>query len=101
MAHLVAHPWPGNVRELEHAIERAVILADDEVLEAAHLPHEIVSNGGAPAPGESLDVRAHERALIQQALAKFPNNRKKAAEALHMSKVTLWRRMKEYGLTAV
>ena len=99
MARLVAYRWPGNVRELEHAVERAVILADDTVLQPTHLPPELASaNDSVTTTGNDLNVREHERTLIQQALARFPRNRQKAAEALHMSKVTLWRRMREYGL---
>jgi DNA-binding NtrC family response regulator len=100
MAHLVAYRWPGNVRELEHAIERAVILADDVVLQPAHLPAEIMSGDDRVATADGdLNVHDHERILIQQAVARFPRSRQRAAEALHMSKVTLWRRMKAYGLT--
>ena len=100
MAHLVAYRWPGNVRELEHAIERAVILSDDEVIDLRELPPEMLSTPEQITKGgDDLNVRDHERALIQQALARFPESRRRAADALHMSKVTLWRRMKEYGLT--
>src|SRR4051812_24196354 len=84
---------------VEHAVERAVILADDTVLQPAHLPPELASvSDSVTTPDNDLNVREHERTLIQQALARFPRNRQKAAEALHMSKVTLWRRMREYGL---
>jgi transcriptional regulator with PAS, ATPase and Fis domain len=100
MARLVAYRWPGNVRELEHAIERAVILADDAVLQPTHLPAEIMSvKDQVTIPGGDLNVHDHERTLIQQAVERFPRSRQKAADALHLSKVTLWRRMKEYGLT--
>jgi len=100
MTRLVSYRWPGNVRELEHAIERAVILADDAVLQLRELPPEILDTPYHVAKSsEDLNVHDHERALIQQALARFPRSRRQAADALHMSKVTLWRRMKEYGLS--
>ena len=47
---------------------------------------------------DSLDLRAQERALIERALDRFRGNRKQAAEALNISTVTLWRKIKEYGL---
>ena len=46
-----------------------------------------------------LDVRRNERALIEEALQRFRGNRRKAAEALNMSTVTLWRRLRQYGLS--
>ncbi len=99
MARLVAYRWPGNVRELEHAIERAVILSDDDVIDLRELPPELLGSRQPIAVNEEdLNLREHERLLIQQALARFSGSRRKAAAALHMSKVTLWRRMKEYGL---
>jgi two-component system response regulator AtoC len=47
---------------------------------------------------ESLDLKAQERALIERALDRYHGNRKQAAEALNISTVTLWRKMKDYGL---
>ncbi len=99
LARLVAYRWPGNVRELEHAIERAVILSDDDVIDLRELPPELLgSRQPITVNEEDLNRHEHERVLIQQALARFSGSRRKAAAALRMSKVTLWRRMKEYGL---
>lgn len=102
MSRLVKYAWPGNVRELEHAVERAVVLADAGVIESAHLPPEIAT-GREPVTidEDTLDVRQHERALIQRALERYPDSRRRAAAALHISSVTLWRRMNEYGLRAM
>jgi transcriptional regulator with PAS, ATPase and Fis domain len=50
--------------------------------------------------GDTLDLKAHEQRLIEKALERFDGNRKKAAEALNLSPVTLWRKMKEYGLSS-
>lgn len=47
---------------------------------------------------DSLDLKAQERALIKRALDRYRGNRKQAAEALNISIVTLWRKMKEYDL---
>ena len=47
---------------------------------------------------ETLDLKNNEQRLIRQALDKFKGNRKRAADALNISAVTLWRKMKEYGL---
>jgi DNA-binding NtrC family response regulator len=47
---------------------------------------------------DSLDLHEHERVMIERALERFRGNRKEAAEALKISTVTLWRKMKQYGL---
>ena len=98
MTALMTYRWPGNVRELEHAIERAVIVAAGTSIKVRELPPEISQKPRARHADDSLDLRAQERALIERALDRFRGNRKQAAEALNISTVTLWRKMKEYGL---
>jgi DNA-binding NtrC family response regulator len=100
MTALVNYGWPGNVRELEHAVERAVILARTSALRLEDLPDEVVSGSGHDrmARGSDLDVHAHERVLVEEALRRFKGNRKRAARALGVSTVTLWRMLKRYGL---
>jgi DNA-binding NtrC family response regulator len=98
MTALMNHRWPGNVRELEHAVERAVILANHPNIRVRDLPPEVTQKS-RPRPGEeTLDLREQERASIERALERFGGNRRRAAEALKISTVTLWRRMKQYGL---
>jgi DNA-binding NtrC family response regulator len=95
---LLDYPWPGNVRELEHAIDRAVILAVGPRITARELPPDLrLQDGGAPV-GPTFDLAQHERGLIERALAQFGGNRRRAAEALNISTVTLWRRIKQYGV---
>jgi DNA-binding NtrC family response regulator len=87
---LLEHPWPGNVRELENALESLLILASagggtlDEVLARRH---------AAPS-GLLLD----ERARILRVLDEHRWNRQRAAAALGISRVTLWRRMERHGI---
>jgi transcriptional regulator of acetoin/glycerol metabolism len=98
MTVLTNYHWPGNVRELEHAIERAVIVARGTSVETRDLPPEVFQK---PADGDSedgLDLQAQERAMIVRALARFRGNRRQAADALKISSVTLWRKMKQYEL---
>jgi transcriptional regulator with PAS, ATPase and Fis domain len=99
MTLLVRYWWPGNVRELEHAIERAVILARGTTITVRELPPELAESRARAQLGDTLDLKEHERRLIGKALERFDGNRKKAAGALNISPVTLWRKMKEYGLT--
>jgi transcriptional regulator with PAS, ATPase and Fis domain len=98
MTVLLNYAWPGNVRELEHAIERAVILARTPSLGVRDLPPEIAGDGepgkGPLSPTEGLNIEAHTRRLVREALRRAGGNRKRAAEALGISTVTLWRMMK-------
>jgi transcriptional regulator with PAS, ATPase and Fis domain len=98
MTLLMKYRWPGNVRELEHAIQRAVILAQGPAMTVRELPPEIRSRAPDPSTEETLDLDQHERNVISRALERFGGNRKRAAKALNISTVTLWRRMKQYGL---
>jgi two-component system, NtrC family, response regulator AtoC len=105
---LVAHRWPGNVRELEHAIERAVVLADGPVIREEDLP-DTVRAGPAPGrpavtlPEGTLSVkraiRDVEEALIRAALERTGGNRTRAAELLELSYRALLYKIKEYGIT--
>ena len=87
------------MRELEHAIERAVILAPDRTITQHELPPEILEPAAETASiDDTLDLELHERALIQRALDRFHGNRKRAAQALRISTVTLWRKMIRYNM---
>jgi DNA-binding NtrC family response regulator len=98
MTALMRYRWPGNVRELEHAIERAVIVAQGTTIQVRELPPEISQKARRRPSDDSFDLQEQERVLIERALDRFDGNRKQAAEALRISTVTLWRKMKQYGL---
>jgi DNA-binding NtrC family response regulator len=98
MTALINYEWPGNVRELEHAIERAVILARGARITVRDLPPDVTRRKVRGTTGDPLNLRSQERELIRRALERYKGNRKKAAEALNISTVTLWRKMKEYEL---
>ncbi|MEP7117571.1 MAG: sigma 54-interacting transcriptional regulator [Acidobacteriota bacterium] len=100
MTALMNYRWPGNVRELEHAVERAVILANGPSIRLRELPPEITKKAPVGASGDTLDLQEHERLMIERALHQFGGHRRRAAEALKISTVTLWRKMKQYGLSS-
>ncbi len=100
MRALINYGWPGNVRELEHAIERAAILAHGTAITLRELPPEVSEKRKTASMGDPLNIRSQERELIRRALERYKGNRKRAAEALNISTVTLWRKMKEYDLSA-
>jgi transcriptional regulator with PAS, ATPase and Fis domain len=98
MTALMNYDWPGNVRELEHAIERAVIVARGDAIRPRELPPEVLQTPRQRPPDDSLDLHEQERVTIERALERFRGNRKEAADALKIGTVTLWRKMKQYGL---
>jgi two-component system response regulator HydG len=96
---LLRHRWPGNVRELEKAMERAVVLATGEVVQAEDLPPALV--GGPPEPpGRPGDrtLAEVEKAHILAVLYARDWNQARAAEALGINRSTLWRKLREYGI---
>jgi DNA-binding NtrC family response regulator len=99
MTALMNYGWPGNVRELEHAVERAVILANNPNIRVRDLPPEITQKSSGRAGDDTLDLQEQERVMIERALERFGGNRRKAAEALKISTVTLWRKMKQFGIS--
>ncbi|HXW07123.1 MAG TPA: sigma-54-dependent Fis family transcriptional regulator [Vicinamibacterales bacterium] len=100
MTALMNYSWPGNVRELEHAVERAVILANGPSIRVRELPPEVTQKTRRRPGDDTLDLQEQERVMIERALEKFGGNRRRAAEALKISTVTLWRKMKHYGLSS-
>jgi len=97
---LVAYPWPGNVRELKNTVERAAILADEEIGD------DVLPSGGAAVPatsdGPSLSVRVGtslaeaERRLILATLREVDGDKKRAAEILGISVKTIYNRLNVY-----
>jgi DNA-binding NtrC family response regulator len=94
---LLAHTWPGNVRELDHAVERAVLMAQGETIRAADLGLRTGREG--PPKLEEMSLEEVEALLIKKALARFNGNVSHAAEALGVSRSALYRRLQRYGLS--
>ncbi len=93
---LLHYGWPGNVRELDHTIERAVLMARGERIEAANLGLN-AQRGAAPSL-DDLSLEAVEAILIRKALARANGNVSHAADALGLSRGALYRRIEKYGL---
>jgi DNA-binding NtrC family response regulator len=93
---LLAHAWPGNVRELDHAVERAVLMAQGETIRAADLGLRAGREG--PPRLEEMSLEDVEALLIKKALARFNGNVSHAANALGLSRSALYRRLQRYGL---
>jgi len=100
MEALRKHDWPGNVRELGNAIERAIILAQGDMITPADLLYygPLAESGADVADLASL--AAIEKEHIVRALRHHAGNRTAAAKALGIDRKTLWRKMREYGLAS-
>ena len=96
MEALLKHPWPGNVRELDHAIERAVLMAEATVVRARDLGLDAGVDGAASL--DQMSLEEVERVLIQKALGRAAGNVSEAAKALGLSRSALYRRIKRHGL---
>jgi DNA-binding NtrC family response regulator len=104
---LKSYEWPGNVRELENVVERGVMLAKGKELRPEHLlmpGHDAVTSATAAATrggvGDDLSVAELERLHVLAVLKRVGGNQKQAAQILEISKSTLWRKLKEYGVDA-
>jgi len=115
LALLKAFPWPGNIRQLENVIERAVVIAEGNVLTLQEMPPEVfqvepaavaqpvMSNGLSDEEAEPTSTfRAEqdrfEREQIQKALAESGGNKSKAARKLGIARTTLISRLRKLGL---
>jgi two-component system response regulator HydG len=93
MEALVSYHWPGNVRELENVIERAVVVGREPLIRASDLA--IVRSAETP---EDLTLEAVERKHILRVLEDFGWNQTQAAKALGIDRVTLYHKIRRYGL---
>jgi transcriptional regulator of acetoin/glycerol metabolism len=100
---LMDYDWPGNVRELKSAFEYAFVSCHDALILPGHLPPAIY-RGKRPCLPEprrtSFNMREIEKQELIEALKKAGSNQSKAADLLGVSRVTIYNRMKRYGINA-
>lgn len=96
---LRAYPWPGNVRELRNVVEHAFVVGEGPVLQVDDFPPELRGEPPPDATGAGGEtMRSAERARLLAALAAHSGRRGAAADALGMSRSTLWRKLREHRL---
>jgi transcriptional regulator with PAS, ATPase and Fis domain len=96
---LEIHHWPGNIRELQHAVERAVIMSDSNILMA----NDFFLNQKEEAESQetivdSTNLEETEKILIRKVIDKHGGNISKAAKELGLTRASLYRRIEKYGL---
>jgi DNA-binding NtrC family response regulator len=104
---LQAHHWPGNVRELRNVIHRALLLRKGPVIDASDLAfdQEVNRETGVVVPelpqGLTLEqmLERLERQIVEAALRRHNNNRERVAKELGVARSTLFKRLKDWGLT--
>jgi len=100
MAALLRYHWPGNVRELKGAFEYAFVACHGPLIQPHHFPPSVFDS---PAPTTekkrvTLDPHETKKAELIEALKKAGGNQSEAARILGVSRVTVWNRMKKFGI---
>ena len=100
---LMEYPWPGNIREIEAVMERAAFLFEGSQIELDNLPPAIARRSalvkGKPLVQPIQTLMDVEKSAILTATQAAQGNLTKAAQALGISRTTLWRKMKEFGIS--
>jgi DNA-binding NtrC family response regulator len=100
--HLRRYDWPGNVRQLRNAIERAKILAENDIIELNNFPPEIVETSQQPislSQRESLALGDMTRQHVMEALQRANGNKSHAAQSLGVTRRSLYRLLEKHGIT--
>ncbi|MBL7133796.1 MAG: sigma-54-dependent Fis family transcriptional regulator [Phycisphaerae bacterium] len=98
MRSLQAYDWPGNVRELEHAIERAVVMANGEIIEPGDLLFYGLAQLTAPEVATDGQLARVEKTEIAKALKQFDGHKGKAADYLGINRKTLREKIRKYRI---
>ena len=95
---LKAHPFPGNVRELQYTLERAVIMAESNILTEDDLVFSAIESKQSSSTSKSLDLETIEKNAILEVLEKNNGNISKSAKELGLTRTALYRRLNKYDL---
>lgn len=105
---MLRHPWPGNIRQLNHVLRSAIIMVECEELKLENLPEDFLEDGAIKekitfknknfSTNQVTNISDAEALLIKQSLANEQGNMVAVAKALGISRATLYRKVKQYGL---
>lgn len=93
------YDWPGNIREMQHSVERAVILTRDAEIDPSDLfPNSQMGYNEGGFKGEMMKLDDLEKLMVRKAMTKFNGNISHAAEALGITRSSLYRRLEKHEL---
>jgi transcriptional regulator with PAS, ATPase and Fis domain len=95
---VMAYDWPGNIRELKSALEYAFVIAESGQIAVDHLPPALSEQANRPAYRGVRPDDVQERQALVDALLRTGGNQTRAAELLGINRVTVWNRMRKYGI---
>ena len=98
---LMSYEYPGNIRELENIIQRILIHCEGDVVEPYHLVDDLCNTSAVVVRGNRQDwppLSEHEKQYILEVLDEVEGNKSSAAKILGIDRVSLWRKIKRYGL---
>lgn len=100
MERFMTYHWPGNVRELKSALEYASVIAEGGLIEEEHLPPQLYKNSTMAQEISVLtdNKSKSEKSALIEALRQSRGNQSQAARILGVNRVTVWNRMKKYGI---
>ena len=106
---MIRYEWPGNVRELRTAVEHAVVLSKDEMIQLTDLPQSVQSRGviqsevqlNQPLIGKGVTLEEAEKQLIIRTIKECRGNRTMAAKKIGISRRTLHRKLHRYSLEGI
>lgn len=96
---LEKHAWPGNIRELQHAVERAVIMSESNILQPSDFfLSPVEENNADKITTSNMNLEETEKMLIRKVIDKHGGNISKAAKELGLTRASLYRRIEKYGI---
>lgn len=103
---MTAYPWPGNIRELRNCVEYAFVLASGKSIGPEHLPEKILNIPGPDikrekplSAGNTIVKGRSEKQALMDALEQADGNQTLAAKLLGVSRITVWKRIKKFGIS--
>jgi DNA-binding NtrC family response regulator len=97
---MFSHHWPGNVRELENAVERSMVLAKGDIIQAVDLPAELhLGDSSCGSSDQTANLDRLEKDHVQSVLDRCGWNKFKAAQMMGISRSTLYSKIRKHGLT--
>lgn len=95
---MTKYPWPGNIRELQHAIERAIIMSEGNILMPDDFFFLVQKTDNPSEAADNLNLDEVEKNVILKAVNKHSGNISKAAKELGLTRASLYRRLEKHGL---